>query len=116
MTTANSNSIQRWGTSCVCLLLAVSCAPDQFVSMGFDEGGAPSELGQSSGSTSGSNAQPSSNSGADGSGGTAGGGDTFGNAGESSGSTGSSAGLGGTPSNPSASSAGGDIGVVLRPR
>lgn len=114
MTRANSKSIQRWGRSCVCLLLALSCAPDQFVSMGFDVGGAPNELGQSSGSAPASSTLPS-NGGACGPGCVSAGGDSSGSDGKDSGSAGGTAGFGGTTSNSNMSTTGGAIGVVIHP-
>jgi len=53
---ANSKLIPRCGRLAVCLLLALGCAPDQFVSMGSDIGAGASDPHQSSspGATSGS--------------------------------------------------------------
>jgi hypothetical protein len=113
MTRANSKSIQRWGRGCVCLLLAVGCAPDQFVSMGFDVGGAPSQLGQSSGGAPASSPLPS-NAGAYAQGCVAAGGDQSGSAGKDSGSAAGTAGFGGTTVNFSPSATGGAIGAVIR--
>ena len=114
MTRANSKSNQHWGRSAVCLLLAVSCAPDQFVSMGFDVGGTPSQLGQSSGSAPASSTLPS-NGGAYGLGCVAAGGNASGNDGKDCGSAGSTAGFGGATSNSSTSTTGGAVGVVIDP-